>query len=36
MDGRVGFVSEPGRGARFWVELPAASAIAPRQEDHRA
>jgi PAS domain S-box-containing protein len=24
MDGRVGFVSEPGRGARFWIDLPIA------------
>jgi len=25
MDGRVGFVSEPGRGARFWIDLPMAA-----------
>ncbi len=24
MQGRIGFDSEPGKGATFWVELPAA------------
>jgi signal transduction histidine kinase len=28
--GRVGFVSEPGAGSRFWFELPVAESTAPR------
>jgi signal transduction histidine kinase len=27
--GRVGLESAPGRGARFWIDLPAADALAP-------
>ncbi len=31
MDGRIGFDSEPGQGATFWVELPAATAEHQRE-----
>jgi PAS domain S-box-containing protein len=36
MGGRVGFVSTPGTGSRFWIELPAQTATAgvlPRKAD---
>ena len=29
MDGRIGFESEPGHGASFWVEFPAGTAVEP-------
>ena len=35
MGGEIGFDSEPGRGATFWIELPPAKAPAP-QEGARA
>ena len=32
MDGRIGFDSEPGQGATFWVELPAGVPVAPEHQ----
>ncbi|HWQ90163.1 MAG TPA: ATP-binding protein, partial [Clostridia bacterium] len=32
MDGRVGMESEPGKGSRFWIELPRASSD-PQEEE---
>ncbi len=34
MHGEVGVVSEPGRGARFWAELPLPAAAATQAEPH--
>jgi signal transduction histidine kinase len=31
MKGRVGLKSEPGRGSKFWIELPTASRAQPTE-----